>query len=367
MNVFRLSACVLYAAILLWKITSHLLYRRELLKDATLVTEPEILALWQAEVHNAHLTKATYPIYRSPAARTPLSIGLFKRSICVILPQRSYTAEELTLILRHELIHISRQDGANKFFLLVCTALCWFSPFSWLAMHRSADDMELSCDELALLDTNEQQRKKYAELLLETAGDSRGFSTCLSASAQALRYRMSRVLHPGKRSAGAFAMALAVFLLLSSFGSVAFAFTSFSGNDALFPEGDRSDYCVEQIRDTKGNYFLLCDEDAMWDYLASMTYYRVQGYYSFEETSAEPQIYYASSGNYLSVSFSEKAVKITPHSGSHRIKGQYVSTQAPDLEKIHALLLPAEPPPPFPAQLSLRCNPSDGAPLQAAG
>lgn len=355
------------AAILLWKITSHLLYRRELLKDATAVTDPEILALWQAELQYANLKKINYPIYRSPAARTPLSIGLFKRSICVILPQRSYTAEELTLILRHELIHISRRDGANKFFLLVCTALCWFSPFSWLAMHRSADDMELSCDELALLDTNEQQRKKYASLLLETAGDSRGFSTCLSASARALRYRLSRVLHPGRHSTGAIAMALAVFLLLSSFGSVAFAFESCSGKDALFPEGERSDYRVNQVRDTRGNYFILRDEDALWDYLASMTYYRVRGYYNFEETITEPKIYYYSPENSFSVSFTEKAVKITSNIGSPRMKGQYVSTETPDLEKIHALLLPEDAPAPFPAQLSLHFDPSNSASLQATG
>ncbi len=367
-TVFRICLIVWLAgvaAILLWKITAHLLYRRELLKDAVPVTDPEILALWQSELKYANLKKAKYPIYRSPAAKTPLSIGLFKRSICVILPQRSYTIDELSLILRHELIHISRRDGSNKFFLLICTALCWFSPFSWLAMHRSADDMELSCDELALLDSNEQQRKKYASLLLETAGDGRGFSTCLSASAQALRYRMRCVLHPGKVSSGAFAMALAVFLLLSSFGSVAFAFESYSGQTVLFPEGQRSEYRVDNVRDTQGNYFTIQDEEALWDYLTSMTYTCVRGHYTFEETNTEPQIHYYSdsSRHSFSVSFTEKAVKVTPNTGNRHVAGPYISTQAPDMEKIHALLLPTDAPDPFPPELLLhfdeRSTPSD--------
>ena len=29
-----------------------------------------------------------------------------------------------------------------------CTALCWFNPFLWIAMRKSAEDLELSCDEL---------------------------------------------------------------------------------------------------------------------------------------------------------------------------------------------------------------------------
>ncbi len=329
-----------FTAILLWKIISHLLYRWELLKDAAQVTDPEILAVWQAELQYANVKYTGYPIYRSPAAKTPLSIGLFKSTIRVILPQRSYTTEELTLILRHELIHISRQDGANKFFMTACTALCWFNPFSWLAMHRSADDMELSCDELALLGSDEQQRKKYANLLLETAGDGRGFSTCLSASAKALRYRLSRVIHSGKRSAGTVAIALAVFLLLSSFGTVAFSFESYSGEDALFPHRETTAYHINNVRDVRGNYFIIRDEDALWDYLTSMTYYRVRGCYSFEEQNSEPEIYYYSSDASFYISFTPDAVKITPMTGNPHIAGQYISTEAPDMEKIHSLLMP---------------------------
>ena len=43
---------------------------------------------------------------------------------------------------------------------------------------------------------------RYSELILSTAGDERGFTTCLSASAKSLRYRLSRVMRPQKRLPG---------------------------------------------------------------------------------------------------------------------------------------------------------------------
>ena len=45
---------------------------------------------------------------RSDAVTTPLSIGLYNRTTRIVLPMRAYTQEELSLILRHEIIHISR-------------------------------------------------------------------------------------------------------------------------------------------------------------------------------------------------------------------------------------------------------------------
>ena len=57
-------------------------------------------------------------------------------------------------------------------------------------MRKAEDDLELSCDEIVLRDADAKTRRKYAELLLRIAGDARGYSTCLSASAKTLRYRL---------------------------------------------------------------------------------------------------------------------------------------------------------------------------------
>ena len=108
--------------------------------------------------------------------------------------KKSYTEEEAELIFLHELHHIQRNDTHTKFFLKFCTALGWFLPFIWIAVKKAEADLELSCDEIVLKDADDHKRKKYAELLLTTAGGPIGFTTCLSASAQSLRYRMRATL-----------------------------------------------------------------------------------------------------------------------------------------------------------------------------
>ncbi len=88
-----------------------------------------------------------------------------------------------------------------------------FNPFLWIAMKKSAEDLELSCDEAVLVHADADTRRRYAELILKTAGDSRGFTTCLSASAASLRYRLRQVVRPGRRHSGALLAGLFFFLL----------------------------------------------------------------------------------------------------------------------------------------------------------
>ena len=102
--------------------------------------------------------------------------------------------------------------------MVFCTAMCWFNPLMWVAMRKSADDFELSCDESVLLAQPQPVRRQYAELLLKTAGDERGFTTCLSARAASLRYRLTRVLHPKKTSEGTLMLTCFMFLFMIGCG-----------------------------------------------------------------------------------------------------------------------------------------------------
>ena len=82
-----------------WKIISHLRFRRRVLKDAVVVTDEQMLAVWQAELARAWLGETKWTLVRAPQLTTPLSIGLFQKTTCVALPARSYTPEELSQIV----------------------------------------------------------------------------------------------------------------------------------------------------------------------------------------------------------------------------------------------------------------------------
>ena len=88
---------------------------------------------------------------------------------------------------------------------------------------EKAEDIELSCDEAVLSQEPEEKRRKYAELLLTTPGDERGFTTCLSVKAKSLRYRLREAVHPKKKLTGAFLAGVLTALLFLMSGTVCLA------------------------------------------------------------------------------------------------------------------------------------------------
>lgn len=260
--------------VLVWKIVSHLWFRRWLLRGAEEVSDPEVLAVWQTELDWAGVKEPKFCLVTSPQAATPMTIGLFSKSMRVVLPRQHYTPEELKLIFRHELVHIGREDAWNKFFLVFCTAVCWFNPLMWLAMRRSSEDLELSCDETVLAGLGEGERRRYADLILRTAGDGRGFTTCLSASASALRYRLKSIMKPGKKLPGALLVGAVFFVLFTTCGQVGLAYASGTGETAIY-YGNAQDVSLHGSRLEENGKFqneLECrDEGALRDYLASLS------------------------------------------------------------------------------------------------
>ena len=276
-----------FAAVLLGKCREHLRFREQLLADARPVTDPKTLAIWSELLADANFKKPKFQLVLSPAAATPMTIGLFKKSTRVVLPEKEYAAEDLKLILHHELVHIGREDTWSKFFMVFCGAMCWFNPLMWIAMRKSADDMELSCDETVLLNAEEADRKRYAMLLLDTAGDERGFTTCLSATAEAMRYRLRSVTRPVRRHSGALIVGAAFFLLAMTSGYVALAYDGDTGAEALYQSQDLSGYSIRSITRENDPYhtkYEIRDEAAFHEYLAGLTYYDLTGSYSYSDS-----------------------------------------------------------------------------------
>ena len=101
-----------------WNTLSHLRFRRQLLEGARPVTDEEVLDIWQDELDRAQRKPLSLPLVISPHTSTPLSVGLFRWTLQVVLPPRTYTPDELHLVFRHEIVHICRRDSWNKYFLM---------------------------------------------------------------------------------------------------------------------------------------------------------------------------------------------------------------------------------------------------------
>ena len=220
MDVLFLLWGIGFVAVFSGKFLAHFLFRWRILSAAEPVKDAQVLELFESERKELEYYRPVRLMVSEKIA-VPLSMGTTKRTRVTVLPNRTFTQQELQFIFRHEIHHLQRSDVGNKIFFAFCQAMCWFNPLVWIATRKASDDLELSCDEIVLEGMDEQLRRQYAELLLDTAGKAGGFTTCLSAAAETMRYRLKNVMSVRKRWPGTLLLAVAMFLCVMSYGFIA--------------------------------------------------------------------------------------------------------------------------------------------------
>ena len=327
--------------IVLWHLISHFMFKSSLLKHAYPTTDGKIIETWAREQALANFPGDSFKLRVSTRTQTPLSIGLFRRTTYVILPEREYTPEELTLIFRHELIHIGRKDSVNKFFMLLISALFWFNPLMWIAMRCSADDLELSCDETVLLGCDQQTRHQYADLLLSTAADQRGFTTCLSTSARALRYRLKNAITPRKRLMGGILVGV-LFVVLS----IGMLFGDFSYNpgttaERIFDNQNPGDYVCEEAVVYDGEDSKDCtdvDTEALMEYLLKLPVARLMRHYENMGLGRGTQLIVQTQEDRYVLWLSDRYLRVITHADGKSTVSCYILRKSVDWDYLTQLL-----------------------------
>ena len=235
---------------------SHLRFRAWVKRNATVDLDAAARGIWNRE-REAMDYKRDVTLLRADVP-APFSMGRTKWSRCTVLPRRAYTPEELTMIFRHELHHLQRCDVDTKVFLCLCNAFCWFNPLVWIATRKAAEDLERSCDEIVAEGMDAAQRKAYAAVLLDAAAPGRGCTTCLSAAAGTLRYRLKSIVTPHVGMRGTLLLMAAMFVCALCFGKVSFSDARGSFTELLLPEGT----AVENMVDARGGRTVVRECDA---------------------------------------------------------------------------------------------------------
>lgn len=153
---------------------------------------------------------------RSPGVGTPMQLGLADARL--VLPERAYTDEMLSNILRHELTHYSRRDIAYKWFMEAVCAIHWFNPVVWIARRELARLCELSCDEQLLQGMTPNQKRSYGQTLLELASDRAAprqvIATSFATQKRNLKERLEQIMTYKKSGRRTLALLLCAALLL---------------------------------------------------------------------------------------------------------------------------------------------------------
>lgn len=142
-------------------------------------------------------------LFTSSFVDTPLGAGLFRPAL--YLPEVSMSGEELALVLRHELAHLSRRDLLVKWAALLAVALHWFNPLVWAFSRELSVLCEAACDEAAVSGLDRAGRRRYGETLLNVlarTAPAQGVCSRLSGGKAGLKLRLSRLLRPTERRRG---------------------------------------------------------------------------------------------------------------------------------------------------------------------
>lgn len=91
-------------------------------------------------------------------------IILLPKNIREIVPMR-----KLNYIFIHELAHLKQRDTFINWIILVLGILHWFNPVIHYSLSKMCEDMEISCDSLALSYINDEEAKEYGLTILSLA------------------------------------------------------------------------------------------------------------------------------------------------------------------------------------------------------
>nr|WP_325225131.1 peptidoglycan DD-metalloendopeptidase family protein [uncultured Oscillibacter sp.] len=141
----------------------------------------------------------------------PLTYGLFRPVILLPKTMDFKDEEALTCVLAHERAHIRRLDGLLKLALTAALCLHWFNPAVWLLYVLGNRDMELRCDEAAVLALGEDSRERYALALIRLA-ENRNVPLCGFAHRNGMEERIKAIMSIKKKSLLACFIALALVL-----------------------------------------------------------------------------------------------------------------------------------------------------------
>ena len=162
----------------------------------------------------------------------PLTYGLL-RPVVLLPGNMDLTDEEaLTCVLAHERAHIRRLDGLLKLALTASLCLHWFNPAAWLLYVLGNRDMELRCDEAAVLALGEDSRARYALALIRLA-EKQCVPLCGFAHRNGMEERIKAIMTVKRKSLLACAVALAMVLGITT----AFA-TSAKPQEAAEPQNE---------------------------------------------------------------------------------------------------------------------------------
>lgn len=111
---------------------------------------------------------------------SPFIIGL--RNPILVLPHLTFTKNEISFIIRHELEHLRNHHLLIKMCLEIVTAIYWWNPLVWLIRRQAICALETQADSYVIIKLSSKARISYLETLLQLCKENTKKDTSLALS-----------------------------------------------------------------------------------------------------------------------------------------------------------------------------------------
>jgi len=116
------------------------------------------------KVQNVYHRKLHIKIWWSPHVNIPMGIGIFRKTI--LLPEGSYTDNELYYILLHEYTHFINRDIAVKMLIHIFCCIFWWNPSVYLLKKDLDQTLEIKCDLTVTKSMDKNSKVSYLEVII---------------------------------------------------------------------------------------------------------------------------------------------------------------------------------------------------------
>ena len=128
-----------------------------------------------------------------PQVDTPFILGIFRPTI--FLPE-GLAEMDTEYVIAHEKAHLRRKDHWWKHLGFLLLTIHWFNPVLWIAYILLCRDIELACDEKVIRELGVENKKPYAEALINCSAPRKLISACpLAFGESGIKGRIQSVLH----------------------------------------------------------------------------------------------------------------------------------------------------------------------------
>lgn len=184
---------IIFLLIFIYRIASYRNFKKYVFSGARKVDDLEQLELL-ADIIDMLNIKKPVELMVNPLISSPIFLGL-KRNV-IVIPDKTFSMEELQYIFRHELIHCKRKDMYYVWIAQFFTCLHWFNPLIYLMNRMIQKDRELACDEAVLANLPKNKYVSYGDTLLSSLAKSGSYkesyvSVSLHENTKALKERLT--------------------------------------------------------------------------------------------------------------------------------------------------------------------------------